>query len=951
MAASTSRQPHEIPLPPSPPKPVKPGKKQISRKGKGKENLPVPPQAITSWDTLDSEGDWEWSYLTDPSPSKAPPLFTKDGKYFFSLVGSSVKIHSVATGQVVSTLSAPPSASNITSTDLLTTAILNPHNSFQLITGSLDGRLFVWDYVEANLLQTLDISQPIHHLCAHESCKDVVFVAASRLSRKTKTCGNDDNAVVLCVSLRTLDISSKPKEILPIGKTRFPTGLALSPSGSWLVATAGHKVYVAATSSLSSGFVKYVSPERLTCLSFHPTEEYFATGDEKGNIRLWYCLNETQPVNVHGVEKMTQTTTLHWHAHAVSAIDFTSNGSYLLSGGEESVLVIWQLHTGKKEFVPRIGAPINTISVSKNDKGEEFLLGLADATYVFVASGNLKISRSYSRIKLDPSVPHQMTSEHKHVPIAVHSLSSTLILPSSHPSSLQLFSPSSEKLVFELEVSPSNRISRRDEKPIEPSFVEQTSLSPSGDWLATIDARYVDDGFRNEIYLKLWRWDVKIGRWTLNTRIDCPHGPHRVTCLTFSPGLKPLLVTSGEDGAVKTWGLKSAGVKSETIEEFWVARSTFGFRSEVPHSVAWSQDASLLAITFGPYVALYDSTTSVLFLTLVSPEDNISRSAHFLGREGRYLVVVGEYSVTLWDIVSQTVRWSYKALASIIQVVPHPVTDAFALFCTSPSQEHQKTRVLIFRSASSIPFIARSLPFKIRTVVPYLLARSSGHIFAGITSDWNVVLFGDNFKLAKDNGSAATGIVSIPTPQKRTLFQDIFGKAAFSEIPSTTSITEGQYKNLGKATTAEVFTVPAYIMPTIEHVFDQLIGRFLQPRSDEKPTQIVHEDEDIDMDDEPAGTTFPGISSAARVVHQEEMDSLVTLFREQSMKCVLSSNDHLPKSKTTIARPTTIVPSQPAIGAKRNSLLRNSAAGSEVDVASPPPVVFTNGRKRKKSLS
>lgn len=159
-----------------------------------------------------------------------------------------------------------------------------------------------------------------------------------------------------------------------------------------------------------------------------------------------------------------------------------------------------------------------------------------------------------------------MTSEHKHVPIAVHSLSSTLILPSSHPSSLQIFSPSSAKLVSELEVSPSNRVSRRDEQPMESSFVEQTSLTHSGDWLATIDARYVDDGFRNEIYLKLWRWDVKISRWTLNTRIDHPHGPHRVTCLVFSPGLKPLLVTSGEDGAIKTWGLKSAGGKSEMVE-------------------------------------------------------------------------------------------------------------------------------------------------------------------------------------------------------------------------------------------------------------------------------------------------------------------------------------------------------------------------------------------------
>lgn len=175
----------------------------------------------------------------------------------------------------------------------------------------------------------------------------------------------------------------------------------MSPSGSWLVAIGGHKAYVAPTSNLKAGFTKFVSPEALTCLSFHPSEEYFATGDEKGNIRLWYCLNEAATAYVPAVEKRAPTTTLHWHAHAVSALSFTPNGAYLLSGGEEAVLVIWQLHSGKKEFVPRVGAPISSIAVSRSVAAEEeYLLGLADATFAFVNAGRLKISRTVARIKL-----------------------------------------------------------------------------------------------------------------------------------------------------------------------------------------------------------------------------------------------------------------------------------------------------------------------------------------------------------------------------------------------------------------------------------------------------------------------------------------------------------------------------------------------------------------------
>ncbi len=199
-----------------------------------------------------------------------------------------------------------------------------------------------------------------------------------------------------------------PSESVVVGKTRTTRGLAVSAGGFWLVAIAGHKAYVASALNLKVGFVKFVSPEALTCLALHPTEEYFATGDEKGNIRLWYCLNDAIVVKKTEVEKRAPTSTLHWHAHAVSALTFTPNGAYLLSGGEESVLVIWQIHSGKKEFVPRVGAPIDSVAVSRTQNGEEdYLLRLADASLVFIGSAKLKISRSYSGIKLGECFPER----------------------------------------------------------------------------------------------------------------------------------------------------------------------------------------------------------------------------------------------------------------------------------------------------------------------------------------------------------------------------------------------------------------------------------------------------------------------------------------------------------------------------------------------------------------
>lgn len=920
----------------------------------------APTAATSDIHSLESESNWEWSSLTEPSASRVPPIFTQDGSYFFSLVASSVKVHSVATGQVVSTLSAPKPTNSATSSDQLTAAILNPHNAFQLITGSLDGRLVIWDFLEATPLQVVDIGQPIHHICAHKLWKDTVFVAASRLGKKNKTSGIDDNAAVLRVSLKPLNETTKSAEIFPVGKTRFPTGLTLSPSGAWLIATAGHKVYVAASSSLAAGFIKYVSPERLTCLAFHPTDEYFATGDEKGNVRLWYCLNDGLPVGVRGVEKKTQTTTLHWHAHAVSSLAFTPNGAYLLSGGEESVLVIWQLHTGKKEFVPRVGAPINTVSVVKSEGEEEYLLGLADASYLFISSGSLKVSRSYSQIKLEPAVPHGSSSRHKATPLATHSLSSTLILPSSHPSSLQIYSPSSSRLISELEVSPSNRVSRRDEKIIVPSCVEHAVISPSGEWLATIDVRKADDGFRDEIYLKIWLWDQKGGRWTLNTRIDRPHALHNVTCLAFSPLSKnclSYLVTTGDDGNVKTWGLRN--VKSQGMtEQFWVTRSTFGFRSEQPRSATWSRDGSLLAVVFGPHVALYHPVTNVLCQTLASSESELIKSAHFIGKEARYLALVGDHNVTLWDLLSHSVRWSYNTLMTINQLVPQPETDKFAIFHDSSNQELPKTRVSIFRPLSSTPVANHTIPFRLRNMCLYPFSRKpSNYVFVGITDDWGAVLFGDDAKSAKEEGSKATKFVTSSASAKRSLFRDIFGKSAFADQPMVPTGVSGAFSQANGKAAMDVFEAPVYLMPALEHLFEPLMGTFLRPRLDDAPIHVAREEDDIEMEGDTADSVETRTESS-RVVNQEEIDTLVKIFKKHSVKCrtTVPTNGHSthalkPSSSMTIRHIVTNATSPNAHAPKLGVVLPRNVLGDKPQTKPTSPTTLTNGRKRKKSIA
>ena len=53
-----------------------------------------------------------------------------------------------------------------------------------------------------------------------------------------------------------------------------------------------------------------------------------------------HCLGESAAAATDPVR-----TAVHWHAHGVRTLAFTPDGSILLSGGDENVLVLWQIAT------------------------------------------------------------------------------------------------------------------------------------------------------------------------------------------------------------------------------------------------------------------------------------------------------------------------------------------------------------------------------------------------------------------------------------------------------------------------------------------------------------------------------------------------------------------------------------------------------------------------------
>lgn len=114
--------------------------------------------------------------------SDYPVVFTTDSNYFFSCNAKTIRIISVETGQVVRILSASTEEGG--HADTVTCVMLNPKNSLQLYSTSLDGTIKLWDFNDAILLRTFEVGTPISHMTMHEGAPNDVYLVVTKKSTK-----------------------------------------------------------------------------------------------------------------------------------------------------------------------------------------------------------------------------------------------------------------------------------------------------------------------------------------------------------------------------------------------------------------------------------------------------------------------------------------------------------------------------------------------------------------------------------------------------------------------------------------------------------------------------------------------------------------------------------------------------------------------------------------------
>jgi NET1-associated nuclear protein 1 (U3 small nucleolar RNA-associated protein 17) len=288
-------------------------------------------------------------------------------------------------------------------------------------------------------------------------------------------------------------------------------------------------------------------------------------------------------------------------------VELTKLGNYIISGGTETVLVLWQLDTGKQQFLPHLSATIQNVVVSPS--GSSYGVQLADNSTMVLSVADLTptaniagiqapvldyddpIDSSVRRIEEDAFEPTLFP----HTAAVVNPADPSQLLLSVGPAQgvshnkplvssipfLQTFDLGSGRGMSRQALSRTNitniNIAPNAHIISEPRVIHmQTSFD--GKWLATVDEwippkRDLDfighqgkdleaeRRQRREVFLKFWQWGEENGAWELVTRIDAPHsstdvvGAGRILDLVADPR-STRFSTIGDDGVVRTWSIR-----------------------------------------------------------------------------------------------------------------------------------------------------------------------------------------------------------------------------------------------------------------------------------------------------------------------------------------------------------------------------------------------------------
>jgi len=252
------------------------------------------------------------------------------------------------------------------------------------------------------------------------------------------------------------------------------------------------------------------------------------------------------------------------------------------------------------------------------------------------------------------------------------------------PGILQFYNPVTDKHVRSLVVVKNYF---REQNPTI-ARIEQIEFTSNGDWLITADGRSITrpggrvyDGPSTEwhSFIKFWHYSDITQNYELTTQVKSPH--EKIVAMAVC-SKNSIVVTTGSEGKFVIWEktvlANEPGVNSKIVQESWRCRSVGYYRNQSANAAAFSDDGSLLAISYGSIITLWDPVSIVLKHTLQFSQAEYKLTRLAFITDSPFLVASSLTHLYVWNLLTKKIHW-FTELTIIHSVVVDPVLPRFSV--------------------------------------------------------------------------------------------------------------------------------------------------------------------------------------------------------------------------------------------------------------------------------
>ncbi|XP_040418200.1 WD repeat-containing protein 75 [Cygnus olor] len=759
----------------------------------------------------------------------ARAVFSADARYLLCTSGDFVKVYSAATEELVRVLRGHGG--------LVTGVRLNPHNRLQLYSSSLDGSIKLWDFTDGILIKTFTVGYKLLALYALASCEDSVFVIIPKRGERdtfqlvsvklTKTAGQDVEAKEFSVVLEGVDAS--------------PKCTAFGREGEYVASVKNFhlQVYFFKRKQLNRFSLRATNAKGgnnlFTCVACHPKEDCIATGHGDGKIRLWRNF-------YHNKEYVFST--LHWHHDRVMDLSFSIEGTSLLSGGVEAVLVQW--HNGsdcKKDFLPRLGSAIEYISVS------------SDGTRYCTLHTDNRITIINSNLRFSKSIQGLIRARDVKTGLVVDPRTKALVL-NGEPGHLQFYCLQSDKQLYSLDIVQQEYIQQAG---LNQTDLVKVAFSAQGKWLATVEEREEEHDL--ELHLKLWFFDEETQSFKLNTQISMPHDDHiTAMCFRDMDELEDdslILVTAGKDCLFKVWVILEDTDPEAQQSMSWSCDFVGSYHNYQATNCCFSEDGSLLAVSFEETVTVWDSSTWDLKCTFCHPPGKIRHISFGRLTCSKYLIGATDHGfLCCWNLLSCALEWS--AHLNVVVLQPDPLSEHIAavswlskessLFVFKPNEARPICiqRNLCKEKIQFAAFVPRDVPETIGTE-KYLWLRRSQLYF--LTDTQELMTF--STKSPEERLTVSSKQLAVEESLPVTPFSLLLGKHRHQQSQGGIDLTKvvRNHHEQDSPAVKELLHTPAHVLPSASFLCPIFINSLLISKEKKSAEEVADE---VEMESEEA---------------------------------------------------------------------------------------------------